>query len=147
MIIERLFALTVISIFEVISRHVLPLVPFNDWYFAACGAFNLFMLVIFIFTEKSKLMKDLVLLLTVQFMLQLTGWTIYRMHPESYFYDWSILTIVTITYVRIFLTGRYDRDYTDCTIRTFKYYKNYISGLLFSCNVSSGVEFTQWVSK
>lgn len=104
----RIFALLLISAVELASVQLLPFVPRDDFYFVACGAFNLLTLSRLSVVPATSLIVDLAKLTFIQLCLQCLGWILYASEIKPYFYNASIPLIVAVTYIRILLTGEYD---------------------------------------
>ena len=107
----RAFAWTFVSFVEWFSGDIIKLFPFNDFYYASCGAINLLALLFISGMKRSALMVDLAVLAFAQLCLQAVGWLLYSCYFHPDFYNWSIRTVVLATYARILWVRDNDRNY------------------------------------
>ena len=107
---ERWDAFFILASIEYISWLVLPIAPRNDFYYAACGTFNIIALSAFLDFKKTPLSVDLVILTYMQIFLQFAGFVRYTLYFSEEVYNRSIHSIVVISFLRILMAGDHDRN-------------------------------------
>lgn len=110
---DRIFAVAVVTAGELLSAEILPLVPENDWYFAACVAFNAAVFLFLRQGDQSQVIVDAEILTVFQMVIQFVGWILYLLYLPATTYNWSIHAIVILTYARILLIDKNNGNHQD----------------------------------